>query len=101
MPKNRKALNDQGLFHLRPLEKLRWCREGESNPQVEPSCGRERGEAEREAAGEILSAAKELAGAGRGNRTPKGRSPADFESAASASSAIPARLWQQQVSTSA
>jgi hypothetical protein len=29
-------------------------------------------------------------GAGRGNRTPKGRSPADFESAASASSAIPA-----------
>jgi hypothetical protein len=30
------------------------------------------------------------AGAGRGNRTPKGRSPADFESAASASSAIPA-----------
>src|SRR6202162_6147697 len=30
-------------------------------------------------------------GAGRGNRTPKGRSPADFESAASASSAIPAR----------
>jgi hypothetical protein len=33
-----------------------------------------------------------LAGAGRGNRTPKGRSPADFESAASASSAIPALL---------
>jgi hypothetical protein len=31
-----------------------------------------------------------LYGAGRGNRTPKGRSPADFESAASASSAIPA-----------
>jgi hypothetical protein len=31
-----------------------------------------------------------FAGAGRGNRTPKGRSPADFESAASASSAIPA-----------
>ena len=31
------------------------------------------------------------AGAGRGNRTPKGRSPADFESAASASSAIPAK----------
>jgi Phage integrase family len=30
------------------------------------------------------------AGAGRGSRTPKGRSPADFESAASASSAIPA-----------
>jgi hypothetical protein len=29
-------------------------------------------------------------GAGRGSRTPKGRSPADFESAASASSAIPA-----------
>jgi hypothetical protein len=29
-------------------------------------------------------------GAGRGGRTPKGRSPADFESAASASSAIPA-----------
>ena len=32
------------------------------------------------------------AGAGRGSRTPKGRSPADFESAASASSAIPALL---------
>ena len=31
-------------------------------------------------------------GAGRGSRTPKGRSPADFESAASASSAIPALL---------
>jgi integrase len=31
------------------------------------------------------------AGAGRGSRTPKGRSPADFESAASASSAIPAQ----------
>jgi hypothetical protein len=30
------------------------------------------------------------AGAGRGSRTPKGQSPADFESAASASSAIPA-----------
>ncbi|SRR6266496_5297726 len=30
-------------------------------------------------------------GAGRGSRTPKGRSPADFESAASASSAIPAQ----------
>src|ERR1043166_9314563 len=29
-------------------------------------------------------------GAGRGNRTPKGRSPADFESATSASSVIPA-----------
>src|SRR5271157_832570 len=34
-------------------------------------------------------------GAGRGNRTPKGRSPADFESAASASSAIPAFEWHQ------
>src|SRR4051812_35116671 len=33
---------------------------------------------------------EEKTGAGRGNRTPKGRSPADFESAASASSAIPA-----------
>jgi hypothetical protein len=32
-----------------------------------------------------------LVGAGRGSRTPKGRSPADFESAASASSAIPAK----------
>jgi hypothetical protein len=32
----------------------------------------------------------DLIGAGRGSRTPKGRSPADFESAASASSAIPA-----------
>jgi hypothetical protein len=32
------------------------------------------------------------AGAGRGSRTPKDRSPADFESAASASSAIPALL---------
>jgi Phage integrase family len=31
-------------------------------------------------------------GAGRGSRTPKGRSPADFESAASASSAIPALI---------
>jgi hypothetical protein len=31
-----------------------------------------------------------LDGAGRGNRTPKSRSSADFESAASASSAIPA-----------
>ena len=31
-------------------------------------------------------------GAGRGSRTPKGRSPADFESAASASSAIPAEV---------
>jgi hypothetical protein len=39
------------------------------------------------------------AGAGRGNRTPKGRSPADFESAASASSAIPARERRPQVST--
>ena len=36
-------------------------------------------------------APRKTAGAGRGNRTPKGRSPADFESAASASSAIPAR----------
>ena len=35
-------------------------------------------------------------GAGRGNRTPKGRSPADFESAASASSAIPAGMDIQQ-----
>jgi hypothetical protein len=33
---------------------------------------------------------QEIRGAGRGSRTPKGRSPADFESAASASSAIPA-----------
>jgi hypothetical protein len=31
-----------------------------------------------------------MIGAGRGGRTPTGRSPADFESAASASSAIPA-----------
>src|SRR6266567_3008137 len=36
----------------------------------------------------------ESAGAGRGSRTPKGRSPADFESAASASSAIPALSWK-------
>ena len=44
----------------------------------------------------------ELNGAGRGSRTPKGRSPADFESAASASSAIPALGRQEkhtQVST--
>ena len=34
------------------------------------------------------------AGAGRGSRTPKDRSPADFESAASASSAIPALNFQ-------
>ena len=32
-----------------------------------------------------------MIGAGRGSRTPKDRSPADFESAASASSAIPAK----------
>jgi integrase len=37
-----------------------------------------------------LIAKRVTVGAGRGNRTPKGRSPADFESAASASSAIPA-----------
>ena len=37
-----------------------------------------------------LIAGLKSAGAGRGSRTPKGRSPADFESAASASSAIPA-----------
>jgi hypothetical protein len=54
-----------------------------------------------EPAGEILSEQRESkdlyvpdlsvkVGAGRGSRTPKGRSPADFESAASASSAIPA-----------
>ena len=34
-------------------------------------------------------------GAGRGNRTPMTRRSADFESAASASSAIPAREWYQ------
>jgi hypothetical protein len=39
-----------------------------------------------------LIAKRVTGGAGRGNRTPKGRSPADFESAASASSAIPALL---------
>jgi hypothetical protein len=32
-------------------------------------------------------------GAGRGSRTPKTRRSADFESAASASSAIPALAW--------
>src|ERR1700693_4315869 len=37
----------------------------------------------------LITKGSEL-GAGRGSRTPKGRSPADFESAASASSAIPA-----------
>ena len=40
-----------------------------------------------------------LGGAGRGNRTPMDRSPADFESAASASSAIPAEEEHKQVST--
>jgi hypothetical protein len=39
-----------------------------------------------------------LYGAGRGNRTPKDRSPADFESAASASSAIPAGFVAELVS---
>ena len=38
----------------------------------------------------MFTRAFKSAGAGRGSRTPKGRSPADFESAASASSAIPA-----------
>src|ERR1051326_5752885 len=37
-----------------------------------------------------LSKQKESSGAGRGSRTPKTRRSADFESAASASSAIPA-----------
>jgi hypothetical protein len=35
-------------------------------------------------------------GAGTGGRTPMGRSPADFESAASATSAIPARCGRSQ-----
>ena len=35
---------------------------------------------------------RELLGAGRGSRTPKTRRSADFESAASASSAIPAEV---------
>jgi hypothetical protein len=41
---------------------------------------------------QLLGSIEDSVGAGRGNRTPKGRSPADFESAASASSAIPALL---------
>ena len=48
---------------------------------------------ERHDKSEVLAAPSKQtskAGAGRGSRTPKGRSPADFESAASASSAIPA-----------
>ena len=40
-----------------------------------------------------------ISGAGRGSRTPKTRRSADFESAASASSAIPASERYQQVST--
>jgi hypothetical protein len=39
---------------------------------------------------QVIKNREESLGAGRGSRTPKGRSPADFESAASASSAIPA-----------
>jgi hypothetical protein len=44
----------------------------------------------REAASRAAAGDFYYRGAGRGSRTPKGRSPADFESAASASSAIPA-----------
>ena len=40
--------------------------------------------------GQLFGSTNHRSGAGRGSRTPKGRSPADFESAASASSAIPA-----------
>ena len=40
--------------------------------------------------GKVRAGQAVCTGAGRGSRTPKGRSPADFESAASASSAIPA-----------
>jgi hypothetical protein len=41
---------------------------------------------------QIIQNKRELYGAGRGSRTPKTRRSADFESAASASSAIPALL---------
>src|ERR1700686_1558994 len=47
----------------------------------------------------LVGSSERNLGAGRGNRTPKGRSPADFESAASASSAIPAEVGSDRDSS--